>query len=198
MNSHGHGAGGTQCGQPRIHAERTSDDCAIDWIIRDDLMLGTTCVERGDVPPRTPAPLAALVESGTAARIETRDGAIRVWRSPHTSSWDGLAGQVDNAVHAAFAHGPWIVDAAPTANRSGPADSRLVQGVSELLDGEVGDYITSHGGHMTLLDVSDGVVTLELSGACKGCPAATHTLRMGIETRLRDRYPELRAVVAKT
>ncbi|MGV1037584.1 MAG: NifU family protein [Candidatus Nanopelagicales bacterium] len=188
----------TQGSSLRIHAERTSDELAIDWVIRDNLMQGTASVQRGDVPPGTPAPLAALVESGTVARIESREGAIRVWRPVHTPSWDGLASQVDAAVHASFVRGPWVVDTAAASEQRGSGDSRLVEGVRELLDGEVGDYITSHGGQMTLLDVSDGVVTLELSGACKGCPAATHTLRMGIETRLRDRFPELRAVVAKT
>lgn len=182
----------------RIHAERTSDPNAIDWIIRDDLMLGSAVVHVDAVPPGTPAPLVELVESGIVARLEARDGAIRAWRPVHTSTWEGLAGQVDAAVHAAFVNGPWVIETNTAERPAGAADTRLEAGVRDLLDGEVGEYITSHGGQMTLLDVDEGVVTLELSGACKGCPAATHTLRVGIETRLRERFPELRAVVAKT
>jgi Fe-S cluster biogenesis protein NfuA/nitrite reductase/ring-hydroxylating ferredoxin subunit len=67
--------------------------------------------------------------------------------------------------------------------------------VEEALD-EVRPYIESHGGEVTLLEVQDGVVHLELSGACHGCAGSAMTLRRGIEAKLRERYPEFREVVA--
>jgi len=67
--------------------------------------------------------------------------------------------------------------------------------VEEALD-EVRPYIHSHGGDIELLSVDDGVVHVRMSGSCDGCAASALTLRRGIETTLRDRYPAFREVVA--
>jgi len=41
--------------------------------------------------------------------------------------------------------------------------------------------LQADGGDVELVDVSDGVVKLRLTGACDGCAMATLTLRAGIE-----------------
>ncbi len=74
-----------------------------------------------------------------------------------------------------------------------PVEDRIQ--VEEALD-EVRPYIESHGGELELLDVQDGVVHLRMSGACHGCAASAMTLRRGIETTLRERYPAFKEVVA--
>jgi Fe-S cluster biogenesis protein NfuA/nitrite reductase/ring-hydroxylating ferredoxin subunit len=73
------------------------------------------------------------------------------------------------------------------------ADEETV--VEEALD-EVRPYIHSHGGEVELLEVSDGVVHVRMSGACQGCAASAMTLRRGIEEVLRSNYPAFREVVA--
>ena len=50
-------------------------------------------------------------------------------------------------------------------------------------------YIHSHGGKVELLDASQGVVHLRMSGACSGCSASAITLQEGIEEALRDHLP---------
>ena len=53
------------------------------------------------------------------------------------------------------------------------------------------------GGDVVLLDVSDdGVVTVQLTGACKGCPMSQMTLKNGIEKFLRSEIPEITRVEA--
>ena len=57
--------------------------------------------------------------------------------------------------------------------------------------------IQADGGDLSLLDVdeSSGVVTVELHGACVGCPASTVTMKAGIERIVKDRVPGVTAVV---
>lgn len=57
--------------------------------------------------------------------------------------------------------------------------------------------IQADGGDISLLDVdeSTGVVTVELHGACVGCPASTVTMKAGIERIMKDRVPGVTAVV---
>ena len=56
--------------------------------------------------------------------------------------------------------------------------------------------LLADGGDVELVDVSDGVVTLRLTGACNGCPMAVVTLRHGIESVLKEQVPEVEEVVA--
>ncbi len=53
------------------------------------------------------------------------------------------------------------------------------------------------GGDVALVDVSeDGVVTVQLQGACQGCPMSQMTLTNGVERILKERIPEITQVVA--
>lgn len=56
--------------------------------------------------------------------------------------------------------------------------------------------LLAHGGNVELIDVSEGVVKLRLSGACGGCPMATMTLHQMIERVLKEQVPEIKGVVA--
>lgn len=51
------------------------------------------------------------------------------------------------------------------------------------------------GGDVVLVDVTDdGVVTVQLTGACKGCPMSQMTLKEGIEKFLKAEVPEVKTV----
>ena len=56
--------------------------------------------------------------------------------------------------------------------------------------------LQADGGDVELVDVSQGVVKLRLTGACSGCPMATMTLRHGIERVLKEQLPEIKEVIA--
>lgn len=56
--------------------------------------------------------------------------------------------------------------------------------------------LQADGGDVELVDVSEGVVKLKLTGACSSCPMSTMTLRIGIERALRAELPEIKEVVA--
>ena len=57
--------------------------------------------------------------------------------------------------------------------------------------------LQADGGDIVLHDVDEetGVVTVELTGACVGCPASTQTLKAGIERIMRDRVDGVTEVV---
>jgi Fe-S cluster biogenesis protein NfuA len=56
--------------------------------------------------------------------------------------------------------------------------------------------LQADGGDVRLVDVTeDGVVSVELQGACDGCPMAAMTLANGIERILKDRVPGVTQVV---
>jgi Fe-S cluster biogenesis protein NfuA len=57
--------------------------------------------------------------------------------------------------------------------------------------------LQADGGDIVLHDVdeSTGVVSVELVGACVGCPASTQTMKAGIERIMRDRVDGVTQVV---
>ncbi len=57
--------------------------------------------------------------------------------------------------------------------------------------------IQMDGGDIRLVRVDpSGQVTVQLQGACVGCPGSAMTLKMGVERHLRERVPEVTEVVA--
>jgi Fe-S cluster biogenesis protein NfuA len=56
--------------------------------------------------------------------------------------------------------------------------------------------LQADGGDLVLLGTKGGRVTLQLVGACGGCPLSTMTLTAGIERILRDRVPGVEEVIA--
>ncbi|MTE16701.1 NifU family protein [Nocardia aurantiaca] len=62
--------------------------------------------------------------------------------------------------------------------------------VRSALD-SVRPYLGSHGGDVRLVGVEDGVVRLELSGSCRGCPSSSVTLELAVEEAVRASAPEI-------
>lgn len=67
------------------------------------------------------------------------------------------------------------------------------ENVEKVLD-EVRPGLMADGGNVVLHEIDGLVVVLKLQGACGSCPSSTMTLKMGIETRLRDKIPEIMSV----
>ena len=56
--------------------------------------------------------------------------------------------------------------------------------------------LQADGGGVDLVEVTDGKVSLRLTGHCAGCPMSTMTLKMMIEKVIREQVPEIKEVVA--
>ncbi len=67
--------------------------------------------------------------------------------------------------------------------------------VEEIL-GRIRPRLQADGGDVELVEVSEGIVKLKLTGACGGCPMAALTLKNGIERILKMEVPEVKEVVS--
>lgn len=65
--------------------------------------------------------------------------------------------------------------------------------IEDALDG-VRPYLGSHGGDVTLLDVTDDVVHLQFAGSCKSCPSSAVTLELAVEDAVRAAAPEISSI----
>ena len=68
--------------------------------------------------------------------------------------------------------------------------------LAETLD-VIRPALQADGGDIVLLGVDDdGVVSVQLVGACGTCPVSTVTMKAGVERILKDRVPGVTEVVA--
>lgn len=70
--------------------------------------------------------------------------------------------------------------------------------IQQILHDYVRPAVEQDGGAITFqsFNEDDGVVTVELRGACSGCPSSMITLKAGIEGLLKRMVPQVHEVVA--
>lgn len=66
----------------------------------------------------------------------------------------------------------------------------IMQKIEDVLNEQVRPMLEGHGGDAKLADYADGVVWLEMQGACSGCPSADVTTRLFIKQTLRAALPD--------
>ena len=77
-----------------------------------------------------------------------------------------------------------------------PQEDTLEQKVKRIID-SIRPTLQHDGGDVELVSVeADNTVRVRLQGACRGCPGAQMTLKMGIERLLKERLPEVKQVEA--
>jgi len=70
----------------------------------------------------------------------------------------------------------------------------MKQRVEDALD-LIRPALQADGGDVELVDVTDdGVVKVQLVGACRGCPMSQLTLANGVERVLKEQIPEVQRV----
>ena len=75
-------------------------------------------------------------------------------------------------------------------------DTETIKQIKDLLETRVRPAVAMDGGDITFCSFESGVVTLQMKGACAGCPSSTATLKMGIENMLKHYIPEVTEVRA--
>jgi Fe-S cluster biogenesis protein NfuA len=70
-------------------------------------------------------------------------------------------------------------------------DKEITTQIEDLLETRVRPSVASHGGDIVFHNYSEGIVELEMRGACSGCPSSMATLKMGVENMLKHYIPEI-------
>ncbi|MES1199173.1 MAG: NifU family protein [Pseudomonadota bacterium] len=74
--------------------------------------------------------------------------------------------------------------------------AEIVREIKEIIEARVRPAVARDGGDITFhsWDHDEGVVKLNMRGACAGCPSSALTLKQGIENMLRHYVPEVNRV----
>lgn len=77
-----------------------------------------------------------------------------------------------------------------------PADADIIDQIKDLIETRVRPAVANDGGDIIYKGFREGVVYLQMQGACSGCPSSTATLKNGIESLLKHYVPEVTEVRA--
>jgi Fe-S cluster biogenesis protein NfuA len=114
-----------------------------------------------------------------------------------TGEWQQLKPAILGAIMEHFMSGaPLVSGEDKTAAAGGDEffeakDSDTVATIKELIEARVRPAVANDGGDITFRGFKDGVVYLDMKGACAGCPSSTATLRHGIQNLLRHYLPDV-------
>lgn len=146
------------------------------------------------------APLAAQVfEVPGVEAVMVGTNFVTITKSPK-GNWDTIAEKVPERIQSFLESNgspftpTWFAQEQSRRDTQG-AGGDVETRVREILDQEIRPAVAMDGGDITFDRYEDGVVYLYLQGACSSCPSSAMTLKMGVETRLKDAVPEVREVV---
>lgn len=144
--------------------------------------------------------------SPLARRLFTVDGVKAVFLAQdfisvtkeEETEWPTLKTIILTEIMDHFTSGLPVIDESKAKNdkSAGQEDNELTLQIKELLDTRVRPAVAMDGGDIIFHSFKEGVVFLEMHGACSGCPSSTVTLKSGIENMLRYYVPEVEEVRA--
>jgi len=113
--------------------------------------------------------------------------------------WQQIKPAVLGAIMEHFMSGiPLLADGAEPAPADNEffdnADAETVAIIKDLIETRVRPAVAGDGGDITFKGYKEGVVFLQMKGACSGCPSSTATLQHGIQNLLRHFVPDVNEV----
>ena len=79
----------------------------------------------------------------------------------------------------------------PRVDENSPLEDRI----NYVLYNEVNPALASHGGEVSLMEITDEMIAvLQFGGGCQGCSAVDQTLKGGVEKTLLEQIPQLKGV----
>ena len=156
---------------------------------------GTASFSNSEDSGRSPLASRIFSVEGVAGVFLGRDF-ITVTREPH-AEWQPMKPLLLAAIMQHYASGnPTVTAPAESVSEAKvrPEDAEVVAEIRELIDTRVRPAVAGHGGDIVFHGYRDGVVMLEMHGACSGCPSSMTTLKKGVENMLRHYIPAIQEV----
>ena len=69
--------------------------------------------------------------------------------------------------------------------------------IKTVLEDKVKPAVAQHGGTINYMSFEDGVVKLEMAGACSGCAMSKVTLQNSVEGMLKHYVPEVQSIIGE-
>jgi len=149
------------------------------------------------------------INSPLAEKIFLIDGIVGVFfgsdfisiTKKETHEWQVLKPLVIDAITNHYDSGLELINkdskninSSESESLSNEKDTEVVKQIKELIETKVRPAVAMDGGDIIYQKFEEGIVYLDMQGACSGCPSSTATLKVGIENMLKHYVPEVKEV----
>jgi Fe-S cluster biogenesis protein NfuA len=116
------------------------------------------------------------------------------------SDWQHLKPAILGAIMEHYMSGaPLLADGSAASDEAADeadeffdeTDAETVAMIKDLIETRVRPAVANDGGDITFRGFKEGIVYLNMKGACSGCPSSTATLQHGIQNLLRHFVPDV-------
>lgn len=174
-----------------IETERTPNPATLKFL-PDQTVLESGSHYFGSMEEAAPSPLAQevfAVEGVSAVLLGVGFLSVTI----EAGDWQEKKTDVLSAIMGHYMTGNAVIeDNVSVASSEGDPES--VKMIKAILEEKVRPAIAQDGGDVIFGSFEDGIVYLQLQGACDGCPSASMTLKNGIESLLKYYVPEVTEV----
>jgi Fe-S cluster biogenesis protein NfuA len=182
-----------------IETQPTPNPATVKFLPGQTVMPSGT-IDFGSPEAAEASPLAsALFTIGDVTGVFLGSDFISVTRAEGGSEWRELKPQVLGIIVDHFASGAPLLNetvAAEAEIEDDPETADIVAQIKDLLETRIRPAVANDGGDIIYKGFREGVVYLQMQGACSGCPSSTATLKNGIENLLKYYVPEVTDVRA--
>ena len=183
-----------------IATEQTPNPASLKFLPGCEVMTrGTAQFSNRDETGPSPLAKRLFQVAGVAGVFLGRDF-VTVTKSEE-QPWEALKPVIMGVIMEHFMNGLPVIegeadDIPQHKSTAGEHDGDIVVQIKELLDTRIRPAVAMDGGDITFEGFENGVVYLQMRGACAGCPSSTMTLKSGIENLLKHFIPEVTEVRA--
>ncbi len=109
--------------------------------------------------------------------------------------WSVLAQPLAHLIEEHLEKGEPII-LSPNINPETSESSELIEKIKWVLNHEIRPAVAVDGGDVQFVSLQQGYLKIAMKGACSGCPSSQITLKEGIETHIKNLFPEIKSVDA--
>ena len=111
------------------------------------------------------------------------------------ASWDSLKPMIISQLNDYFERtkDPILTD---IKTKKKTDDNETISKIKDVLDTKIRPAVARDGGDIKIKSFDNGVVKVELQGACSGCPSSIMTLKQGVQNLLKHYVKEVNSVEA--
>ena len=132
-----------------------------------------------------------LFELDDVAGVFVSEDMVTVTKSS-MGDWRPFAIKIGPIIREAIRSGKELISEEAVKKTQGSNDTE--RAILKVLE-EIRPSVQMDGGDIVFAGFKDGIVSVSMRGSCAGCPSSTMTLRMGIETRLKQAVPEVTGLI---
>lgn len=128
---------------------------------------------------------------------------ITITKSFELENWTDLIPDIRQFLTNYISEGGKVIDDIELSKRKEESsntildnDGDVVTRIKKLLEEYVQPAVEMDGGAIRFISFEQGVVRLDMQGACSGCPSSMVTLKSGVERIMKKRIPEVTKVIS--